>query len=209
VRDDWIRRNVDLASGEIRVDQPRYTQFRSYFDPDWVSQMEGSIPAPPMPRPDPFFLSNRLVQEMSHETSPPTLWSEALSSRAGGVRGLFPMASPRLFRLALSLPGTHKYQDGVTKMILRRSTKGLLPDSSRLNPVKTGFNAPLGSWLRNPATAKAALDLLLGSPLAGKGWLPKGGLERILSEHAGGAKNHAMLLWPLIQAALFLGGEAS
>jgi asparagine synthase (glutamine-hydrolysing) len=204
VRDAWISRNLDLATGEIRVDQPRYTQFRHWFDPDWVAERERDMAAPPMPRPYPYFLSNRLFQEMSHETSPPTLWSEALSSHAGGVKGVFPMASPRLFRLALSLPGTFKYQDGYTKMLIRRSTKGLLPDVSRLNPVKTGFNAPLDLWLRDPVTAGETLALLLSSPLRDKRWLREGALEGIVAEHQAGKRNNMMLLWPLIQTALFL-----
>jgi asparagine synthase (glutamine-hydrolysing) len=157
-----------------------------------------------MNTPYPFFLSNRLYQEMTHETSPPTLWSESLSSSAGGIKGIFPMASPRLFRLALSLPGTFKYENGYTKMLIRRGTKGILPDSSRLNPVKVGFNAPIDIWLRDEKTAADTLDLLLNSPLRGSGWLLNGSLERIVKEHQSGAKNNMMLIWPLIQSALFL-----
>jgi asparagine synthase (glutamine-hydrolysing) len=204
VRDAYFVRNLDFKTGEIRVDQPRYTQFRDYFEPSWVNSMEKRIPPVPMPTPYPLFLSNRLFQEMSFETSPPTLWSESLSSRAGGVKGIFPLASPRLFRLALSLPGTFKYDDGYTKMILRRGMKGILPDSSRLNPVKTGFNAPLDVWLRDEKTAGDTLNLLLGSPLSKSGWLPKGSLEKIVADHKSGARNNMMLLWPLIQSALFL-----
>jgi asparagine synthase (glutamine-hydrolysing) len=204
VRDAYFERNLNLATGEIRVDQPRYTQFRHYFEPDWVELMEKRLPPPPMPTPYPFFLSNRLFQEMNYETSPPTLWSEALSSQAGGVKGVFPMASPRLFRLALSLPGTFKYENGFTKMILRRGTKGLLPDSSRLNPVKTGFNAPLNLWLKDPKTSKDIFELIQNSPLSGKGWLKSGSLEKIIKEHQSGTRDNMMLLWPLIQSALFL-----
>jgi asparagine synthase (glutamine-hydrolysing) len=203
-RDAWLARNIDFPAGKIRVDQPRYTQFREWFEPDWVESWEKKIPPPPMETPYPFFLSNRLYQEMTHETSPPTLWSEALASRAAGVRGVFPMASPKLFRLLYSLPGTFKYHRGFTKMILRRAMKGILPDSSRLNPVKTGFNAPLDSWLKGEKTAAAVLDLIMDSPLGSNGWLKKGAPEKIVSQHAAGQKNNMMLLWPLIQTALFL-----
>ena len=157
-----------------------------------------------MPAPYPFFLSNRLFEEMAYETSPPTMWSEAMSSRAGGVKGVFPMASPRLFRLAYSLPGTFKYENGLTKMLIRRSAKGLLPDSTRLNPVKTGFNAPLDLWLKDPKTAKDALDLIKSSPLAKKGWLKKDAPDKIIEAHLEGSRNHMMLLWPLISTAVFL-----
>jgi asparagine synthase (glutamine-hydrolysing) len=132
------------------------------------------------------------------------MWSEALSSKAGGIKGVFPMASPYLFRFLYSLPGTFKYENGYTKMIIRRSAKDILPDSTRLNPVKTGFNAPLDMWLRDKKVAKDTVSLIKGSPLNNKGWLVKGAIDRIIDEHLSGSHNHMMLLWPLISTAIFL-----
>ncbi|MDR1084233.1 MAG: asparagine synthase C-terminal domain-containing protein [Deltaproteobacteria bacterium] len=207
VRDDWFDRNLDFKSGEIKVDQIRYQAYRRFFEPGWVEALEKRIPPPPMPRPYPYFLSNRLYQEMNYETSPPTLWSETLSSQAGGIKGIFPMASPRLFRLALSLPGTFKYRNGVTKMFLRLATRDLLPDSTRLNPVKTGFNAPLDLWLQDYRLAKEVLDLLTDGPLCRLGWLKKGAPEELVTAHLKGEANYMMLLWPLIVTSLFLEGK--
>ncbi|MDR2442119.1 MAG: hypothetical protein LBE31_01190 [Deltaproteobacteria bacterium] len=204
VRDDWFIRNINFGSSEIKVDQRRYTSVREYFDPQWVLAREAAAPPIPMPHPYPFFLSNRLFQEMNYETSTPTLWSEALSSRAAGVKGVFPMTSPQLLSLALSAPGTSKYENGLTKMLLRRAMKGILPDSSRLNYVKTGFNAPLDLWLQDKKLNFACHDILTSSPFKDLGWLAKGTVERILKEHLDGTKNHMMLIWPLISTALFL-----
>jgi asparagine synthase (glutamine-hydrolysing) len=204
VRDNWFHRNLDFATGEIRVDRSRYAQNQGFYDPDWIAAMEATAPPVPMPRPYPYFLSNRLFQEMSYETSPPTLWSEALSSQAAGVKGVFPMASPRLFRLAYSLPGTYKYDQGLTKMLIRRGSQGLLPEVTRWNPVKTGFNAPLDLWLREPKLAQEVLDLLESGPLSQKGWLKKGAARTLVQAHQRGQANHMMALWPLIVTALFL-----
>jgi asparagine synthase (glutamine-hydrolysing) len=204
VRDDWIRRNVSLATGEIRVDQRRYSAVREWFDPGWVAAREAAAPPVPMPRPYPFFLSNRLFQEMSYETSPPTLWSESLTSQAAGLKGVFPMASPKCLAAALSAPGTSKYENGVTKMLLRRAMRGILPDCSRLNPVKTGFNAPLDRWLRDPRLNGDCRDLLKSRRFQSLGWLVPGAVDKILDQHLSGERDHMMLLWPLISTALFL-----
>jgi asparagine synthase (glutamine-hydrolysing) len=204
VREEWFRRNIDFPGRLIRPDMRRYLANREYFDQGWVEDMESRIPPVPMPHPYPYFLSNRLYQEMTYETSPPTLWSEFLAGEAGGLRGVFPMANPRLFRLALSLPGTFKYRDGLTKMLIRRGMEGILPDCSRLNPVKTGFNAPLDMWLRDGKLCQEALELYRGSPLARRGYLAPGAMERILKEHSTGERNHMMLLWPIISSAIFL-----
>ncbi|MDR1546303.1 MAG: hypothetical protein LBU12_06255 [Deltaproteobacteria bacterium] len=204
VRDEWFARNLDFQTGEIRVDQRRYAAHREFFDPGWVEAQEAAAPPPPMPRPFPYFLSNRLYQEMTYETSPPTLWSEALSSRAAGVKGVFPMTSPKLLALALSLPGTFKYENGLTKMLLRRAMKGILPDSSRLNPVKTGFNAPLDLWLQEKKLNDDCRALLNSAPFKNLGWLRPGAADRMLDEHLQGRRNLMMLLWPLISTAIFL-----
>ncbi|MDR0356328.1 MAG: hypothetical protein LBJ64_11455 [Deltaproteobacteria bacterium] len=204
VRDDWLNRNVDFANMTLKVDRNRYLAHKEHFNPEWWEEMEKKAPPVPMPHPYPYFLSNRLYQEMTYETTPPTLWSEALSSQAAGVKGVFPMASPKLLALALSCPGTFKYENGLTKMLLRRGLTGLLPDCSRWNPVKTGFNAPLDLWLRQPKLADDASALLSAKPFADLHWLPKGGAQRIVDEHRSGRKNHMMLLWPLLSTALFL-----
>ncbi|MDR2367142.1 MAG: hypothetical protein LBF58_03390 [Deltaproteobacteria bacterium] len=204
VREDWFKRNVDFENKRILVDQRRYLSVKEYFNQDWWNAMEAKEPKVPMPHPYPYFLSNRLFQEMSYETSTPTLWSESLSSRAAGVKGVFPMASPTLFRLALSAPGTFKYQDGVTKMLLRRALSGILPDPSRLNPVKTGFNAPLDGWLREPKLNRDVFDLLTSPPFSNLNWLTRDSVEKILKEHLSAERNHMMLLWPLISTAIFL-----
>jgi asparagine synthase (glutamine-hydrolysing) len=204
VRDAFFKRIIDFKTGEIRVDLARYSQNRPWFDEDWIRSMETRIPPPPMPLPYPTFLSNRLYQEMTYETSPPTLWSEHLASSAYWVKGVFPMASPRLYRFALSLPGTFKYENGLTKMLLRRSAKGLLPEYTRLNPVKIGFNVPLDQWLRDKPVADEVLDVILSSPLPSTGWLVPGAAEKIMAEHLSGERNHMMLIWPLLSTALFL-----
>ncbi|MDR0548451.1 MAG: hypothetical protein LBI10_03435 [Deltaproteobacteria bacterium] len=204
VRDLWHQKNLNFATGEIRVNQVRYSQYQRYFEPEWIKAMEAQIPPVPMPRPYPYYLSNRLFQEMSYETSPPTLWSEALSSKAAGIKGVFPMASPSLFRLAYSLPGTYKYDQGLTKMLIRRSVGGLLPETTRWNPVKTGFNAPLDLWLKEPKLAAKVLEILESGPLSQKGWLKKGAAKEIIADHTSGVANHMMVLWPLIVTAIFL-----
>ncbi|MDR2455999.1 MAG: hypothetical protein LBE49_05325 [Deltaproteobacteria bacterium] len=204
VRDEWIKRNCDLTTGEIFVDKTRYTAVRSWFNPEWVEAREAAAPPVPMPRPYPYFLSNRLFQEMSYETSPPTLWSEALSSQAALIQGVFPMTSLGCLIAALSAPGTSKYENGVTKMLLRRAMKGILPDSARLNPVKTGFNAPLDLWLRDKKLSGDCRDLLLSTKFRSLGWINRTSINKIFDEHLSGQRNHMMLLWPLISTALFL-----
>ncbi|MDR3038359.1 MAG: hypothetical protein LBV21_03570 [Candidatus Adiutrix sp.] len=199
-------RNLDFATGEIKVDREVYRGVARFFADDWFETF-GRTP-PPMPRPYPNFLSNRLFQEISFETSPPTLWGLFMANQALGLRGVSPIMSPALFRLCLSLPGAVKYDQGLTKALFRRGLKGVLPESLRTLVKKTGFNAPLNLWFNEPKTRRPAMEIIMDGPLARRGWLKKGAAEGIFREHRSGRANHMMLLWPLLNTALFLMNES-
>ena len=197
----WAK-NLDFNTGEMRVDQGVYQANQRFFDPGWFESYGAS--QPPMPRPYPNFLSNRLFQEIFYETTPPTLWGLFMANQLLGLTGVSPFMSTRLFRLCLSLPGTVKYDRGLTKALLRRGLKGVLPESLRLNTKKVGFNAPIHQWFKESQVAGPTLELLKYGPLAKNGWLKPGAAEAIFREHESGQANHMMLLWPLLNASLFL-----
>ena len=202
VLDDFWRRNIDFDQGRIRVDQAVYRANWRFFNDDWLNAH--GLDDPPMPCPYPNFLSSRLYQEICYETTPPTLWGLFMANQALGLTGVSPLMSTALFRLCLSLPGTVKYDNGLTKALLRRGLKGILPESLRLNIKKTGFNAPIHQWFGEPQVAKPTWELLKEGPLSKKGWLQKGAADKIFQEHMSGQANHMMLLWPLLNASLFL-----
>lgn len=197
----WAR-NIDFPSGLMRVDREVYRLNWRFFEDNWIEAH--GLADPPMPRPYPNFLSNRLYQEIIHETTTPTLWGLFMANQALGLRGVSPFMSVRLFRFCLALSGEVKYDRGLTKALLRRGLKGVLPESLRLSPKKTGFNAPIHQWFREAAVAGPLLEMLKDGPLAGRGWLKKGAAETILEEHETGRANHMMLLWTLLNASLFL-----
>lgn len=199
--DHWAR-CVDFATGDTRVDNNVYRANWRFFNPEWLREF-GGRPVP-LPRPYPNFLSNRLYQEIRYETTPPTLWGLFMANQALGLTGVSPFLSPRLFKYCLALPGAVKYDHGLTKALLRRGLKGVLPEGLRLNPKKTGFNAPMHQWFRQKDVAGGLREILADGPLAKNGWLRPGAAGEILREHASGAANHMMLLWALLNASLFI-----
>ncbi|MGL4208851.1 MAG: asparagine synthase-related protein [Candidatus Adiutrix sp.] len=201
---DFWQRNIDFNSGDMRVDLNVYQANWRFFNRDWLNAYGSEMP--PMPRPYPGFLSNRLYQELTFETTPPTLWGLWRTNELFGLKGVSPFMTPRLFKLCLSLPSSLKYDSGVTKALLRRGLSGVLPESIRLNPQKVGFNAPINQWFKNPKVRAETLELLHYGPLTQAGFLKKGAAETIFEEHNQGVANHMMLLWPLLNGSLFLSG---
>lgn len=195
-------RNIDFESGRMRADPDLYSANWRFFNPDLLRANEPE--PPPMPRPYPDFLSSRLYQELIFETTPPTLWGLHMAHQVQGLSGVSPFLTPTLFRYCLSLPGTVKYDQGLTKALLRRGLKGILPEALRLNPKKTGFNAPIHQWFRESKVAGPLKEMLEFGPLARRGWLKKGASAEIFREHESGQANHMMLLWSLLNTSLFL-----
>ncbi len=70
-------------------------------------------------------------------------------SMANGVECRMPFMDYRIVEFLFSLPLESKVGGGYTKRILREATKGILPDETRLNKKKIGFNAPIVDWFSN------------------------------------------------------------
>ena len=201
VVEDVFTRLVDLNQpGRIFLDQKRYRAYHPYFEPDFINTWDRP---PDMPCPFDSYLTNRCYQDLVRETTPPSLAADEKNVSHFGLTSRFPFLDHRLLRYCFSLPGTLKYNQGMTKNIMRRSMKGLLPEANRTNTVKTGFNAPLGDWLMG--REKSLLwDLVHSRSFRERGWLKPGAIEDILQAHERGEANHMMFFWQLINAELWL-----
>ena len=84
-----------------------------------------------------------------------------------------PLLDQRIVEFSARLPFSMKVRQGVTKWILRESTKQLLPDAI-LRRGKRGFGIPLHRWMDHGLRTLARQTLLDGR-CARRGWLnPKG-----------------------------------
>jgi hypothetical protein len=62
--------------------------------------------------------------------------------------------------------------------------------------VKTGFGAPVGTWLRQDLTTELA-DLAV--PAGGlEQWLDRGVVERLIEDHRQHVEDHTYRLWTLL-----------
>jgi asparagine synthase (glutamine-hydrolysing) len=71
-------------------------------------------------------------------------------SMAHAVECRMPFMDYRIVEFVFSLPAESKVGGGYTKRVLREAMADLLPDSTRLNKFKIGFNAPIVDWFRGP-----------------------------------------------------------
>jgi asparagine synthase (glutamine-hydrolysing) len=89
--------------------------------------------------------------------------------------------------------------------VLKAAVADLVPDEI-LNRPKRGFGVPLDRWFREDLRSYVAGTL--GAPDARvKAHLEPEALDRILTEHDTGARNHGHALWTLLTLEVFLRRE--
>jgi asparagine synthase (glutamine-hydrolysing) len=112
------------------------------------SFMEGAL-LPAAPR-DLTKADKTLFHEFHQKTLPTLLRNYDRVAMLSGVEIRMPFMDWRIVTLLFALPQEFKLGQNFTKKILRDSVKGMLPDSIRLNRVKTGWNAPMVDWFNGP-----------------------------------------------------------
>lgn len=93
-------------------------------------------------------LDKSLYEQFFQSPLPGILQQYDRCSMANGVECRMPFMDYRVVEFIFSLPVESKVGGGYTKRILREAAKGILPDETRLNKLKIGFNAPIVDWFR-------------------------------------------------------------
>ncbi|TWB43405.1 asparagine synthase (glutamine-hydrolyzing) [Nitrospirillum pindoramense] len=116
------------------------------------------------------------------------------ASMAAGLEARAPLLDPRVVEWGLRLPLNQRLRDGRGKWMLRRLLADRLPQGVVAAP-KTGFGAPLGTWLRGPLRDWAA-GLIEGA--AGDGLIQGPVASALWRQHLSGRHDHAGRLWTIL-----------
>jgi asparagine synthase (glutamine-hydrolysing) len=106
-----------------------------------------------------------------------------------------PFLDTAVVTFATRLPATSKLRRMTTKYLLKRSLRNLLP-ADILHRPKKGFGVPLGFWIRGDLRALFR-EMLDASRLKNQGLFRVEAVERVLSEHLAGRRDHRKRLWNL------------
>ena len=199
------------SAGIVRADRERLLKYartvnREYFDLDGFE--------PVMEHPFGSFLANRAYQDLTRETTPCCLRAEDRQSTAAGMRHYDPFLDHELVEFMFAVPGRMKIRDGVTKWLLRRAMRGILPEATRARVKKTGWNAPAHVWFSGPRLRQLR-DLIESRRFRERGIYDVAAVRSLLDEHerivsSGEAReNHMMFLWQLVNLDAWLGWSES
>ena len=205
---DLIRRRTDFArQGSVRPDERLYLRYKRCVNQEIFDL---SLFMPVLDRIFSDSLKNRSYQDIFRETAPCCLRAQDRNGWAFGLPHHNPFYDVDLVEFMFRIPGTLKIRNGVTKHLLRKAMKGILPESTRTRVRKTGWNAPAHLWFsgKNGTILK---DMVRSRPIRNTGIYCVAEVDRIIDEHhkivASGRprENHMMFLWQLANLNFWLG----
>ncbi len=123
------------------------------------------------------------------------------TSMATSVEARVPFMDVELMRLCARIPESLKLQRRTTKTILKRALEQDLP-ADVLHRGKTGFGAPLRTWIRQDL-AELVDDTLCPTTLSARGLFEAAAVRELLAEHRTGAADHAYLIYALLNLELW------
>jgi len=107
-------------------------------------------------------LGETLTVDLTRANLPYMLHWEDRTSMAFSIESRVPFLDYRVVEYLASLPEDQKIRGGITKYILRKATKGLLPEAIRCRMDKRGFSTPEEVWMRE--AMQPEIQKILASP---------------------------------------------
>ena len=115
-------------------------------------------------------------------------------TRAHSLQLRVPFLSLPVFEVARKIPDSLKIARGQTKYLLRKVSKGIVPDHI-VNRKKLGFPVPIRHWLKNELY-DWALEVIEDSET--DGYINKKYLYSLLEEHRQGKRDHSRKIWTVL-----------
>jgi asparagine synthase (glutamine-hydrolysing) len=212
-----LGRRVRKALGHADLDgDARIASYFQWLDDAWVDRLLVPDLRAASRRPDPLVASlaglpdsvprlNRMLHlECRHFLADHNLNYTDKMSMAAGVEVRVPLLDPDLVRLAFSLPLDQKQRGRQGKWVLTEAMRGILPDQI-LNRPKTGFGAPLRSWLHGPLRALMN-DTLATESLRRRGLFDPAGVQQLIADDAAGRVDGAYSILALLCVELWCQG---
>jgi asparagine synthase (glutamine-hydrolysing) len=117
-------------------------------------------------------------------------------SMAHSIESRVPLLDHLVIEFAATLPAALKMPGGRLKHLLKELAFSLVPREI-LDRPKQGFAVPVGEWFRG--ALRDAFGDILGSPLTRqRGYFNSAFVDRVLTEHLSGRRDHSAQLWMLL-----------
>jgi asparagine synthase (glutamine-hydrolysing) len=148
-------------------------------------------------------LGEALEVDLTRANLPYMLHWEDRTSMAFSIESRVPFLDYRLVEYLASLPEDQKIRGGITKYILRKATKGLLPEAIRCRMDKRGFSTPEEVWMRG-AMQPHILEILTSSSFVSRSYWDADEVLSSYQDFVDGRSSYSGELWRIICTELWL-----
>jgi asparagine synthase (glutamine-hydrolysing) len=128
---------------------------------------------------------------------------EDRNSMAYSIEARTPFLDYRLVESSLSLPSRFKIEYGETKTILRRSMRGMLPDTILARQDKIGFDTPEDQWFRQKKFRELIESTIFSRSFKERGYFNLQNVERVYRQHLAGKRNASADIWKWINLEMW------
>lgn len=187
---------------------PNYDPELTLLSPEFVLSVADDEPAEAMIRRhyddagSPDMISRMQYADIKTYLAADVLTKVDRMSMACSLEVRCPLLDHVFVELAAKIPSSMKIRNGNGKYLLRRLAKKLGVPSEDIDRPKQGFALPLKHWLR--AELRDEVTALLVEPRTlQRGYFRKSAIERLLSEHRRGTRDHSSALWLLLSFELW------
>ena len=118
------------------------------------------------------------------------------TSMAHSIESRVPLLDNDVIDFALTLPAALKIRNGRRKHVLKEVAAQFLP-VGLIDRRKQGFAVPLDIWFRG-SLRELFSDTLLSPRALQRGYFEPAFIRRLVQEHVGGVRDHALRLWQLV-----------
>ena len=205
IAEETLRRRTG-AKGYCLPDMTLFLRYASAVSKDFYDLQEFEMC---MDHPFSSYLKNRCWQDIFRETTPCCIRAQDRQGGSFGLVTIMPFFDPRLIDFMFRLPKIYKIRHGVNKYLARRAMRGILPNATCDNIVKTGWNAPAHLWFSGK-NKEALMDMINSQSFKERGIYRIDEVERIVREHSDIVnqnlvkENHMMFLWQLINIEIWM-----
>ncbi len=148
-------------------------------------------------------LDEALKTDLMRANLPYLLHWEDRTSMAFSIEARVPFLDYRVVEFAASLPADQKIRNGVTKFILRKAIRGLVPDAIRCRMDKKGFATPEEVWMQGEMSKKV-LEILSSETFRNRHYWDADAVAENYKGFLEGKTSYSSEIWRMVCCELWL-----
>ena len=147
-------------------------------------------------------LKEALINHFHYKLEHLLKWEDR-NSMHFAIESRVPFLDHRLVEHTLALPNHKILSKGYTKVVLRNSMKGLLPERIRLRQDKVGFGTPQDDWFREDDVSRLIWKIIRSKSFEKRGFFDVNQVHSKFKKHLNREINIAKEIWKWIHLELW------